>query len=258
MNGLVDTHVHLDFPDYQDDFSEVLKRAEENHIVGMISIGINVASSQKAISLAENYDQIWASVGVHPHDVKQLKGNYKEKLKQLANSPRVVAIGETGLDYYRMRSPKQKQQEAFRQQIKLARELELPLVIHCRDAYEDTYRIMEEEKAQEVGGVLHCFSGDVALALKALNKGYFISFAGPVTYPKSHRVKKVVEEVPLDRILLETDAPFLSPQKYRGKRNEPAYIKETYAEVANIKGVLHEELEESCLINVKRLFNFSP
>jgi len=258
MGGLVDTHVHLDFFDYRDDFDEVLKRAEKNRVKAMITIGTSPSSSQEVVHLASNYSRIWATVGVHPHDVDKLKDNFIKQLKELASSPRVVAVGETGLDYFRMRSPARKQKDAFRKQIRLARELNLPLVVHCRDAYEDTSRILDEEQAHQVGGVLHCFSGDLAFAQKALSKGYFISFAGPITYPKSKRLREVVEEVPLDRMLVETDAPFLAPQKYRGKRNEPAYIVQSYAEVARIKGIMHEELEESCLINVKRLFNILP
>ena len=258
MSGLVDTHVHLDFPDYQPDFSEVLQRAEQNRVKAMISIGISLASSQQVVELAEKYPQIWATVGIHPHDVQKLPGNYMEKLKDLSRSPRVVAVGETGLDYFRMRSPKAKQQAAFREQIRLARHLSLPLIVHCRDAYQDTFKILEEEQAHEVGGVLHCFSGDLSFARRALDGGYFISFAGPVTYPKSHRLREVVSQVPLNRLLVETDAPFLAPQKFRGKRNEPSMVAYNYRTIAEIKGMLEDELEESCLINIKRLFNILP
>lgn len=258
MLGLVDTHVHLDFPDYADNFSEVLQRAEENRVKGMISIGISPGSSQKVVEIAEKYDNIWATVGVHPHDVKSLSDHYLQELSRIAQSPQVIAVGETGLDYFKMRSPQDEQRKVFRQQIQLAKELNLPLVVHSRDAEEDTQKILEEEKAHQVGGVLHCFSGGLDFARSALEKGYYLSFAGPVTYPKSHRLKEVVKEVPLNRILLETDAPFLTPQQFRGKRNEPAYVAYIYREVASIKGIMEEELEESCMINARRLFGILP
>ncbi len=258
MAGLVDTHAHLDFPDYKEDFSGVLQRAREKRVKGIITIGISVESSQEAAAIAGKHSWIWSSAGIHPHDVKKVSDDYIQKLENLFRSPRILAVGETGLDYFKDRSPRETQQEVFREHIRLARRINRPLIIHCRDAYRDALKIMKEEKASETGGIMHCFSGDTEFAWEVLNMGFYISFAGPVTYPKSARLKEVVKMVPEESLLLETDAPFLSPQQYRGKRNEPSFITHTYYTVAEIREVYLQQLEEACLQNVYNLFGIEP
>jgi len=254
MPGLVDTHAHLDFPDYAQDLQEVLERARDHRVKGIITIGISVSSSRKAADLAEEHSWMWAAAGIHPHDVKSVEHDYLKHLEEISRSPGVIAIGETGLDYFKHKSPREIQQEVFREHIRLARKVNLPVIVHCRDAHKDTLRILREEKAHEVAGIMHCFSGNVEFAREVLGMGFYISFAGPVTYPRSGELREAARITPEERILLETDAPFLSPQPCRGKRNEPAYVAHTYYAVAEVKEIYLQQLEEACLQNVNRLF----
>lgn len=250
---MIDTHAHLDFSDYKKDFVHVLERAFNNNINGIISVGIDEHSSRKAVDIAEQNPKIWATVGVHPHDSVRVSKHYLHLLKELSASSRVLAIGETGLDYYRDRSPRDIQQKIFREQIRLAIEIDKPVIIHCRDAYEDTLKIVAEERIERVGGILHCFSGDLIFARKSINLGLYISFAGTVTYPNAQRLREVVKEIPPERILIETDSPFLTPQSFRGKRNEPFFIGETYETVASVRNITTEELRKQCRLNLHRL-----
>ncbi len=251
---MIDTHAHLYFPDYRHNLPEVMDRAVKAGVRQFICVGIDEKTSRQSVKMAEKDPRIWATVGVHPHDAARVSPRYLSELEKLAASPRVCAIGETGLDYYRDRSPREQQEYVFRAQINLARHLKKPVVIHCRDAYGKLLEIITAEKISETGGVVHCYSGDRQFARQALNMGLYISIAGPVTYPRSQSLRSVVKMIPLDRILLETDAPFLTPQPWRGQKNEPSYIKATYEAVAEIKEVPLTRLIEACRENARTLF----
>jgi TatD DNase family protein len=254
---LIDTHAHLDFPDFKKDLSAVLERAAARGVSAIVSVGIDEKSSSRAVAIAAETPWIWATVGIHPHESARVTPTFPRSLKELAFLPGVVAIGEMGLDYYRDHSPRDVQQRIFRTQIDVAREVKKPVVIHCRDAYDDLAKIMVEKEIGRVGGILHCFSGDESFARKSLDLGLYISIAGPVTYPRADRLRDVVRMIPLDRLLVETDAPFLTPQPYRGKRNEPSFIHATYERIAALKGISPEELQRQCRRNFQRLLGIS-
>lgn len=250
---LSDSHAHLDFPQFDRDRAQVMERAWRAGVVAVVNPGADLASSRRACDLAAREGRVWAAVGIHPHDAGQWAGA-AEEIRRLARGPRVVAIGETGLDYYRMLSPAPVQQEAFAGHIALARELGLPLILHCRDAYPDMMEILRREKAGEVGGVLHCFSGDEEAARRALNMGFHLGFAGPVTFANAHNLRRVLRVVPLDRLLVETDCPYLAPEPWRGKRNEPAFVARVAEAVAQAKGVPPDRLASITTENARRLF----
>ena len=202
----------------------------------MLTIGTDVETSQASIALAAREADVWATVGIHPHDAAQADAAALTEIERLAAEPRVVAVGEIGLDYFRDLSPREDQHRAFRALIGIARRAGKPVVIHCRDAHEDTLAILAEERVTEVRGIMHCFSGDVAIARRCLDLGLLISLAGPVTYPNARALPDVARFVPGDRLVVETDCPFLPPQGYRGKRNEPAYLSITATRVAELRG----------------------
>lgn len=251
---LIDTHAHLEMREFKEDLEDVIKRSREAGVEYIITIGTTVESSRDAVMLAEQYDFIYATVGIHPHETKDILHPVYDILRHFAESNKVVAYGEIGLDYYYERSPKNVQQRKFRDMLKEARELGLPVIIHDRDAHEDTYRIISEEWDPSIGGVLHCFSGDAAFARKMLDMGFYISIAGPVTYPKADALREVVKRVPIERMLLETDAPFLAPQEFRGRRNEPAYIRQTAEAIARIKELTFDDVARITSFNAKQLF----
>ncbi len=232
---LVDSHAHLDNSRFTEDLEEVILAAQTAGVRYILSIGCDLQSSITNVDLASRYEPLYAAVGFHPHDATQLDNSALEHLRQLVQRKKVVAVGEIGLDYYRNRAPHDIQQQAFRRQIQLAREVGKPVIIHDRDAHEDVLTILDEENASAVGGVLHCFSGDLAMAHKCLDMGFYLSFTGAITYPKNDEVRAMVRQLPLERILLETDCPYLAPQPYRGKRNEPAYLLHTAETLAEIK-----------------------
>lgn len=253
---LIDTHCHLTMPDFDADRSDVIQRAIDAGISHMITIGTDIEDSKSAIALAEEHEFIYAAVGVHPHDVKDITDteSFSDTIKKLASKKKVVALGETGLDYHYMHSPAEIQQEHFRLEINLAKSLGLPVIVHSREAKEDTLRILKEEKVEVTGGVLHCFSGDMDMAEKALNMGLYISFSGVITFRNAKKMPDIVKAIPLNRILIETDAPFLTPVPHRGKRNEPAYVKYMAEKIADIKGISLEELGKTITDNAARLF----
>ncbi|MDS1029745.1 TatD family hydrolase [Bacillota bacterium LX-D] len=253
---LIDTHAHLNDPTLLEDLPEVLQRAAAAGVEKIVNIGYDFPSSQKAAELAAQYSNLYAAVGIHPHDAFQYD-EHCEELKTLAQGEKVVAIGEIGLDYYRDLSPRDKQQEIFRAQINLAKELKLPIIIHDRDAHGDVLQIMQEEKANEVGGILHCFSGSWEMAKECLKLGFYISFAGPVTFKNARRVQEVAQQVPLDWLLVETDCPYLAPEPYRGKRNEPAYVVETAKKIAELREMPFEELAAATKANAQKLFKIN-
>lgn len=253
---LVDSHAHLDDPRFADDLEEVLARATAAGVRHILTVGANIDTSRAALSLAESHPQIYAAVGIHPHDAKDATGAAFAELEETARAhPKVVAIGETGLDFFYDLSPREVQERVFREQLRLARRLDLPVIIHDRDAHEDILRVLQEEAGQErYRGVLHCFSGDRAFARRCLDLGFYLSFAGPLTYPKNEELRAVVAETPAERLLVETDCPYLAPQKHRGKRNEPAFVRATAAKVAALKNLSMEDLSRITCRNTALLF----
>jgi TatD DNase family protein len=240
---LIDTHAHLDSPKFDNDRDEVITRALQAGIDTIVNIGFNRETIPSTMALAEQYPFIYAAIGWHPTDAVDMK--LEEDLtwiEQLCGHPKVVAIGEIGLDYFWDTSPKELQHTVFREQIRLARRLKKPIVIHNRDAHEDIIRLLKEEKASEVGGIMHCFSGSWETAKQCLDLNFHISFGGPVTFKNARVPKEVLERVPLDRLLLETDAPYLTPHPHRGQRNESAYVRLVAETAAQIKGVSLEEI----------------
>ncbi|MGH7274284.1 MAG: TatD family hydrolase [Nitrospiria bacterium] len=255
---LIDTHTHLHDPEFDADLAAVIERARQTGIGRMITIGTDLESSRKAVQLAERYDLIYATVGVHPHEVKTLREESYDSLEHLVRSAsggKVVGYGEVGLDYYYMHSPKELQQKHFRGQIRLARKLRLPLIIHTRQAPEETLAILKEVKADEVGGVFHCYTGDLATAQAAIAMNFFISFSGILTFPKATDLQTVAREIPMEHLLIETDCPYLAPVPHRGKRNEPAYVCHVAEKLALIKGLPCEEIIDLTTKNARRLFN---
>jgi TatD DNase family protein len=256
---LFDTHAHLHFPEFDGDLPAVLQRARAAGVRWMLTIGTSVETSRAAVALAEREPDIYAAVGIHPHDAAEADDQAVEELPKLAESlSRVVAIGEIGLDFFRNLSPREVQIEVFRRQLELARQVRKPVLIHCRDAHAETLEILRAGRVREIGGIMHCFSGDEEVARQCLDLGLLISIAGPVTYPNARKLPAVVKLVPADRLVVETDCPFLPPQPYRGKRNEPAYLPITATRVAELKGVPVETLGAQMATNALRLFGLPP
>ena len=249
---LIDTHCHLDFPPFDPDRDLVIQRAEEAGISYFINIGSTLESSAASCELAQKYTQIYASVGVHPHDADSFDLTVEARLKELAQLNKVVAIGETGLDYYRNLSSQDRQKQAFIKQIALAKSLKLPLVIHSRQAENDVMQIIRS--ALPLRAVVHCFSGEESFLKECLGYGFFISYTCNITYKKADALREMVKLTPLDRLMLETDAPYLSPEGFRGKRNEPFQIKLLANQVSQIKGVSFEEIAKRTTQNAKDFF----
>ncbi len=255
LPALVDTHAHLDNSQYDSDRAEVIKRARQGGVSQILTVGCDLASSQASIALANEHPDIYASVGIHPHDALEGSDDGIATLRHLAKSnPKVVAIGEIGLDFYRDRTPRDVQRETFRRQIRLAREVGLPLIIHDRDAHDEVETILREEGAKEIGGVLHCFSGDLAMAKRCLEMGFYLSFPGTITYPANNAVREIVKVVPDDRLLIETDCPYLSPVPQRGKRNEPAFVRHTAEAIAELRNISAEDIARLVRRNSYDLF----
>ncbi len=254
---LFDTHCHLDDPRLFDNLDSVLERADAAGVRRITSIGCasDTASVRSAIEIARRYpDRISATVGVHPHDAKHLDDTLCDAIRDAGSDPSVVAIGETGLDFHYDHSPHASQEEAFRRQIAIAKQLKKPLVIHTRSAPEDTLRILREENAKDVGGIIHCFSEDAPFAKAALDLGFVSSFSGIVTFSKAVAVQRAAVQQPADALLIETDAPYLAPIPKRGKLNEPAYVAYTAARIAELRGEEPEALAQTSYENAVRIF----
>jgi len=251
---LVDSHCHLDYPDFDGRIDEVRAQMAANQVTHALCISTTLEGFGKVRALAERYDNFFASVGVHP-DSEQSGAVEVGELAGLAEHPRVLAIGETGLDYYRQTGDLEWQRERFRRHIRAARQAGKPLVIHTRDAADDTLRIMAEEGASEAGGVLHCFTETLAVARAALAMGFYISFSGIVTFKNATALKEVAREIPLERLLVETDSPYLAPVPHRGKANQPAWVKHVAEELARLRGVSLEAIARATSDNFFRLFN---
>lgn len=252
---LIDTHTHLDDARYDADRDEMIARAHEAGVERMVTIGCDLATSQAAVALADRYPSIYASIGVHPHEVKHITDGWYDDLCRLAEHAKVVAYGEIGLDYHYNHSSPEDQRVRFREQVQLARELQLPIIIHTREAQEDTIRILHEEGASKTGGVFHCFSGDAWLAKDALDLGFYVSFSGILTFQNAGMLRDIAKTVPMDRLLIETDCPYLTPVPHRGKRNEPGYVRHvahTLAELLN--GMSVDTIAEMTAANARRLF----
>jgi TatD DNase family protein len=249
---LIDTHCHLDFPEFDADRGEVLKRAADAGVKYVINIGSSLQGSINSVKLAEDYPNVFAVVGCHPHDSRDFSEQDIETVRSLAACDKVVAIGEIGLDYYRNLSPQEDQKRIFVSFLRLARELNLPVVIHSREAREDTLRIMREENVKKA--IIHCFGGDEIFLKECIGRGYFISFTCNVTYKKAQSIRDAVKAAPLEMICLETDAPYLSPEGYRGKRNDPSFVRMLAQEISRIKGLSMEEVARSTTQNAREFF----
>lgn len=259
---LIDTHCHLDFPDFDNDRDQTIARAKQQGISYIINIGSSIEGSEKSVELANKYDFLYATVGLHPYEAENFNPSIFKKIKILVKKGKVVAIGEIGLDYY-FREPLKKnikilQEKLFKSLIAVAKENNLPLVIHNRSADSDLLRILKVEfKDQKIRGVVHCFSSSLDFLKTCLDLGFYISFTCNITYKKADNLRGLIKVLPLERLLLETDAPFLSPQIYRGKRNEPANVKILAQEIAKIKNVSFEEVAEKTTKNAQELFSLS-
>lgn len=257
---LIDSHCHLQFPQFQHDRLQVVERAWQADLSAIVVVGTGAEDSRQAVALAESDERLFACVGCHPHGAASLDEAGRRALRRLAASPKAVAIGEIGLDFYRNLSPPDVQRAVFQEMLDLAGELSLPVVIHARQADEETFAILSRwaENVRHLPGVplgvLHCFSGDLTLALRYHELGFLISLAGTVTYPNAGRLATVAAGLPLDAILVETDAPYLAPQAHRGRRNEPAYLKKTVARIAELRGQTPRQVAERTAANAAALF----
>ena len=253
---LVDSHCHLDFPDLAVNIDELLANMRENDVGHALCVSVNLQDLPRVLALSEKYPNLFASVGVHP-DYENLEEPQSIQLATLACHPRVVAIGETGLDYFRLKGDLEWQRERFRQHIRAARLCNKPLIIHTREAAEDTLRIMEEEGADTVGGVMHCFTESWEVAQRAMALNFYISFSGIVTFKKATGLKDTATRVPLERMLIETDSPYLAPVPHRGKTNQPAFVKHVAEEIATLRGISLDQVAEATTRNFFKLFKVS-
>lgn len=253
---LVDTHAHLTFPEFEGDLAFVLDRAWQAGLSAIVAVGAGsgLEGNARAVELARSDGRIFATVGIHPHDAAKVSEGWREEIERLAGDERVVAIGEIGLDHHRDHSPREVQREIFREQLELARRLGKPVVLHDREAHEDLWRIIEEVGVPPRGGVFHCFSGSISFARRAVEAGFFISVTGVVTFRKVRELAEVIAALPIERLLLETDCPYLAPEPHRGKRNEPAFVVETARRVAEIKKLSLEDVARVTTLSARRLF----
>jgi len=254
-NKFIDSHAHLDDERFNEDREELINSLQENGIEAVLNPGADLKTSRAAVALADKYPFIYAAVGCHPHDSKFMDDDTMNIFRELAKNKKVLGIGEIGLDYYYDNSDRETQKIWFREQIRLAKELDLPYIVHDRDAHEDIIRIMKEEHHSGTRGILHCYSGSVEMAREFMKLGFYISLGGPVTFKKAKTPKMVAKEVPMERLLIETDCPYLAPEPFRGKRNEPKLVKYVAEEIAGIREVTVSEIAEKTKENFKRLFN---
>jgi TatD DNase family protein len=259
MAEIIDSHCHLDFPDYGAELSDVLARARAAGIVRMICIGSgrDISSARSSVALAAREPDVYASVGIHPHDVAHMTEETWTELELLARAPRVVGVGETGLDYYYDHSPREDQRTAFRRFIALGRAARRPIICHIRDAHEEAAEILAAEHADEVGGVIHCFTGGPVDARRYLALGFHLSFSGILTFKTAGPIREAAVEAPLDRVMVETDAPYLAPIPHRGKRNEPAYVVKTLALLAELRGLPFDDAAAATTANARRVFGLA-
>lgn len=252
---LIDSHTHLDDSRFDEDREKLIESFEEDGIELVVNIGADLQSSIRTVALTEEYEKIYGTVGIHPHDAKDIDESTIEILRSFTNREKIVGIGEIGLDYYYDNSPRDVQRKWFREQLKLAKEVNLPVVIHSRDAAQETFDIIKEEQDGSLRGVIHCYSGSVEMAKEYVKLGFYIGIGGTVTFKNAKVVKDVAREIDLENILIETDAPYLTPEPNRGKRNQSAYVRYVAGEIAVLKGISYEKVAETTNKNAKKLFD---
>lgn len=251
---LIDAHAHIDDEKFDADREAVVRRAQAAGLIAMVNVGCDLATSNRSIALAQSHQMIYAAVGIHPQEAQVAPADYLDRLRELAGHRKVVAIGEIGLDYYYETSPREVQMRVFREQLVLARELNLPFVIHDRDAHGDVMAVLREMQDFPAGGILHCFSGSWEMAELCLKMGLYISLAGPVTFNNAGKLKEIAARVPLDRLLVETDCPYLTPVPHRGKRNEPAYVRHVAERIAALREMALTDLARATVANTCRIY----
>ena len=251
---LIDSHAHLEMTEFENDLEEVIRRAREAGVEYIFTVGTERKDWKRALEIAEAHPKIYAVLGVHPHNAKEIDDGTYSALKELCRNEKVRAYGEIGLDFFRNRSPRDVQIKTFREQVALARELLLPIVVHDRDAHKETVDILKSEKADQCGGIIHCFSGDYKMAMECLDMGFYISVPGTITFKNATGFQEIVTKLPIESLLVETDAPFLAPVPFRGKRNEPGYVRYTAQKVAELKRMAIERVAELTTRNALKVF----
>lgn len=256
---LIDTHAHIDFDDFHKDgeFQKHLDEMSDAGVEKVVIPGVNASGFDRIIQLIEAHQNLYGAMGIHPSDAKQWDDNSYEQIKSLAKNPKVVAIGEIGLDYYWDKTFNDTQKEVFIKQIEIAKEIKKPIIVHDREAHQDTLNILKDTNAKEVGVVMHCFSGSPEFALECVKEGFYVALGGVVTFKNAKKAHEVAQIVPLENLLLETDSPFLTPEPYRGKLNSPAKVRLVAEKIAQLRQISTEEIEEATTINAQALFNFS-
>jgi len=251
---LIDSHAHLEMPEFKKDLEAVIQRAKQSGVEYIFTVGTERKDWKRALEIANSHPSIYAILGVHPHNAKEIDDGTYPILKELCRGGKVKALGEIGLDFFRNLSPRDIQLKRFREQIGLARELRLPIVVHDREAHQEAMEILKSERAEECGGIIHCFSGNYEMAKVCIEMGFYISIPGSITFKNAEGFREIVKKIPLESLLVETDAPFLTPEPFRGKRNEPSYVRYTAQKVAEIKKVPFEKLAEVTTANAMRVY----
>ncbi len=255
---LVDSHAHLDMPEFKKDLEEVIQRAKDSGVQYIFTVGTEKEDWDQTLKISHRYSFLYAILGIHPHYAMKVDLETYSILRTLCKDEKVRAVGEIGLDFFRNLSPKEVQLKRFREQIGLAKELGLPIVVHDREAHQETLEILKSERAKECGGIIHCFSGDYEMAKACIDMGFYISIPGSITFRNAGGLREVVEKIPLDVLLVETDAPFLAPEPFRGKRNEPAFVQFTAQKVSEVKKIPFEKVAEATSENALRVFKIKP
>ena len=251
---LIDSHAHLEMSDFKRDLEQVIQREKESGVGYIFTVGTEKNDWKRALEIADSHPSIYAILGVHPHNAKEIDDETYRELKEHCRNGKVKAYGEIGLDFFRNLSPRDIQLKRFREQIGLAKELGLPIVVHDREAHQETLEILKSEKAEECGGIIHCFSGDYEMARACMDMGFYISIPGSITFKNAEGFREIVKRIPLESLLVETDAPFLTPEPFRGKRNEPSYVRYTAQKVADIKKSSFEKVAEVTTDNALRVY----
>lgn len=250
---LIDTHTHIDMENFADRFDEVMQTAKDYGVEKVVIPGVEPSGFDRIIKLCEEYPDVYGAVGVHPEELNSYNEEAENKIKELLKHKKIIAVGEIGLDYYWDKSQIEKQKEIFERQILIAKQAQKPILVHDREAHLDSFEILKKSNAAEIGVVMHCFSGSPEFAQQCINEGFYIAIGGVVTFKNAKKVKEVAKTVPLDKLLLETDAPYMTPVPFRGKENQPAYVKFVAEEIAQLRGVSFEEIAEATTANAKKL-----
>jgi TatD DNase family protein len=251
---LIDSHAHLEMPDFKKDLEQVIQRAKESGVEYIFTVGTEEKDWRKTLEIADSHPFVYAILGIHPHHAKEIEDQTYSTLTELCRNGKVKACGEMGLDFYRNLSPRDIQLKRFREQIGLAKELGLPIVVHDREAHQETLEILRSEQAAECGGIIHCFSGDYEMAKACMDLGFYISVPGSITFKNAESFREIVKRIPLESLLVETDAPFITPEPFRGKRNEPSYVRYTAQKVAEVKKISFDKVAEVTSENALRVY----